>query len=762
MYLYLHKTCHLSIMASILGGILYMLNPFFAATSHELPFMAPPIYIPLVFMFFERGYPNQTPFHLMLSAFCLGLCFLSGNLESYFFIVIFFVALQFIKSSLESRRYQSWQIVFVQARYVAVVILMSFLFTGFDMLPTIEMIYASGRNANASILHNTLHIVFLTVGSLALAMFILSKYGERFRQSVLLKTLIALGVFFIFLCRFDPSGHFLNFNHNILFPNVEMIMFDGKDAFAILKNVAGVSLDALESFVMPRFVFYIQPPVYLFTLTTLFMFVAGLIFVKNETVAAYGFFALLLAVFPYTSLPNLSHHLLGLSQIAFPRLMFAFYFILSILMAFIFQQWMVDRESEISRKMKGVLGGLFAAAVVGLVYTGWTAANSFDVYGFGKLLSTFAASVKGGHGLWALSASHLGLLHRSLILFYDQNSWLIVLGVLKFLSFLMLLICFLKPSNFTRLLFIGVFSFELVLSWNIYTFQKHDLKQLSESVPEVEFLDQIGSGDRMATMTDPQITIFNFYESSRPIELSGNMPLFYNVRTIEGAALNLSPGLFQSFWELEERNTYTPTVLGVFPSRIYDLMGLTYIYSDFLMEGDRVTKIKKGRRFNIYQSKTALPRFYFAEELLWGNDEHIFSSLLDKNWKPEKQTLIAGKRPLVDKVGSSKDDDHEMRVIKDGYNTLTVKTKSSYPELLASTEAYAKNWNAYIDGKLTPVEKINYYFRGVFLEPGEHKVEFKYEPWSHRWGMLLTLIVTFLLLYSYHFHRMKFSNESKS
>ena len=46
--------------------------------------------------------------------------------------------------------------------------------------------------------------------------------------------------------------------------------------------------------------------------------------------------------------------------------------------------------------------------------------------------------------------------------------------------------------------------------------------------------------------------------------------------------------------------------------------------------------------------------------------------------------------------------------------------------LLATTEAFSPKWEALVDGVRAPVVRANVMFRGVFLDPGSHRVEMRY------------------------------------
>jgi hypothetical protein len=59
--------------------------------------------------------------------------------------------------------------------------------------------------------------------------------------------------------------------------------------------------------------------------------------------------------------------------------------------------------------------------------------------------------------------------------------------------------------------------------------------------------------------------------------------------------------------------------------------------------------------------------------------------------------------------------------------------------LLVLTDLHYPGWRAYVDNRQTPVHRVNTLFRGVYLEPGAHRVVYRYEPLSVRVGAWMVL-----------------------
>lgn len=146
-----------------------------------------------------------------------------------------------------------------------------------------------------------------------------------------------------------------------------------------------------------------------------------------------------------------------------------------------------------------------------------------------------------------------------------------------------------------------------------------------------------------------------------------------------------------------------------------------------------------------------------------------------------RRSTAAGNAWFVDKINFVKGNAEEMQAIssfdprKEAFvnqqyqNEIKAKTSSSattgeikltsyHPdkmqyEYTATNDAFAvfsevfydKGWKAYVDGKEIPIIRADYLLRALQLPSGTHKVEFIFDPESHKMGNLLTLISSIIL-----------------
>ncbi len=745
MYLYLHKSWGLSITSSILGGILYLANPFFAATSHELPFMAPAVYLPWIFLFYDRGVWYRSIASTLLSGLCIALSFFSGNLESFYFILLFFFVVQAARIAVLCAELKSLQPVWREWKYLALAVFSPFVFAAVDLFPTIQMIFDSGRKANNVIGQNLL-FYFVTGIVSVLIVFIWDRASRRAKVKQGYGRWIAAALIcLLFTVNIDWQRLRVDFNLNILYPNIKLLMLEGQEAFQILIREAGIDPNRLKHFMEPRFVFYIQPPAYLFTLTTLVLFCFGLFFGRRFDLRLYGLIGIALVLFPFTFIPNPISRILGLDAIAYPRLMFGFFFTQALVAAYGFEKLVIDQFQWDSQRLLQKVSWLFyLIAGIGIAMLSVLVLFEYDADRLNHLFDVFSETA-GSVNILENSWLHGEIMAHALQLFINLHYGIFLWGLSKYAALITLVLAVGYPRHIWKYLCVTFLALDVLCAWNYYTFQKNDIRAVQEASYESEFLSRMNPDQRMGVADETAITMRNFYDTTRVFDIGANMPFFWKAKTIEGAALNLAPGLFKAYWAFEPLNTLTPTRMRKFPSRLYDLMGMTHLLSSSPLREKRYKKVGEGQRYTIYENKGAVPRFYFPEKLHSSELISFERMLRDRYWNPVRHAWIEGApgRAVSIKKPSAPP---AVGIERETYNTLALRVDADRNVLLSTSEAYHPNWRVYVDGSEETLERVNFYFRGVFLDAGEHDVEFIYSPQTFKAGAAVSITAFFILI----------------
>ena len=72
-------------------------------------------------------------------------------------------------------------------------------------------------------------------------------------------------------------------------------------------------------------------------------------------------------------------------------------------------------------------------------------------------------------------------------------------------------------------------------------------------------------------------------------------------------------------------------------------------------------------------------------------------------------------------------------------NQIVISTSVGQNSLLVLGEKFYSWWYASVDGKRVDIVPVNHILRGVYLTPGEHRIEFVFDPLPFKIGKWLTL-----------------------
>lgn len=143
--------------------------------------------------------------------------------------------------------------------------------------------------------------------------------------------------------------------------------------------------------------------------------------------------------------------------------------------------------------------------------------------------------------------------------------------------------------------------------------------------------------------------------------------------------------------------------------------------------GPILTRTNATGPFAVFEFTGALPR-----AKLYGNwqpspdDETTLAQLASKEFDPAQTVLVAEPLPAPREGASPTGGTVQYKSYSP--KRIELSTQAESPSVLLLNDKHDPNWKVFVDGKPAPLLRCNFIMRGVFLEPGQHAVEFQFEP----------------------------------
>jgi hypothetical protein len=146
-----------------------------------------------------------------------------------------------------------------------------------------------------------------------------------------------------------------------------------------------------------------------------------------------------------------------------------------------------------------------------------------------------------------------------------------------------------------------------------------------------------------------------------------------------------------------------------------------------------------GSDANVYENARALPRAFVVsgQQVVTGEDEAL-TAVMDPRFDGRRVAVVEERLDgLPEGVGDPAGD---AEITEYEPDRVEVVAESPGEALLVLGDVHYPGWEATVDGREVPIERVDYLLRGVRIGPGTHEVEFRYEPLSWRLGWVLSLL----------------------
>ena len=137
----------------------------------------------------------------------------------------------------------------------------------------------------------------------------------------------------------------------------------------------------------------------------------------------------------------------------------------------------------------------------------------------------------------------------------------------------------------------------------------------------------------------------------------------------------------------------------------------------------------------IYHNLAPLSRAFVVHRATTiADDNQALAALRDPAFDPANEVILAEGNELA-----SGGDHSAANMVTYEPERVEIQTSLSAPGYLVLTDAYYPGWTVEVDGRPAPLLRADLYFRAVALDAGEHRVTFRFQPATVRWGLAISL-----------------------
>ena len=177
-------------------------------------------------------------------------------------------------------------------------------------------------------------------------------------------------------------------------------------------------------------------------------------------------------------------------------------------------------------------------------------------------------------------------------------------------------------------------------------------------------------------------------------------------------------------------------------TRLLDALNVKYIASPNESLGEGFRLVNRTPYVNLFINKRVLPRAFLAARAERLAPETILRRLMDTAFDPLEVVYLEEDPPARGiPAAAARKDDPGVEITDYSPAHVAMDVRVGEDPWLFFSDAYFPGWRLYAaDGKPQKIYRANYAFRAVRLEPGAHRLVWRYEPWTVKLGAVISLL----------------------
>jgi hypothetical protein len=142
--------------------------------------------------------------------------------------------------------------------------------------------------------------------------------------------------------------------------------------------------------------------------------------------------------------------------------------------------------------------------------------------------------------------------------------------------------------------------------------------------------------------------------------------------------------------------------------------------------------------YALFEFTGALPRAkLYSNWQINTNNQATLDQLASTSFDPEQTVLVAGGLAALPRAPDSPQMPGTVELESYAPKEIHLKADAANPAVLLLNDRFDPHWNVVVDGKPEMLLLCNYFMRGVYLAPGTHEVEFRFQ--EPAWSLFISL-----------------------
>ncbi len=178
---------------------------------------------------------------------------------------------------------------------------------------------------------------------------------------------------------------------------------------------------------------------------------------------------------------------------------------------------------------------------------------------------------------------------------------------------------------------------------------------------------------------------------------------------------------------------------------LLNMLGVKYVVTRRILNSNNL-RLVAPLSMNIYRNMTAYPSVWIVHSALSASDGNVaLNTMMAANFNPRLEAVVEGRGfPVLQPVSSRSSE--RAALVSFTPTRVVYKAHCKAKGLLVCSEMALPGWKVTVDGRPAHLWLTDYVLRGVVLSRGAHRVVFRYQPSSYRFGLYLSLIAIGVLL----------------